>query len=233
VLADAARFLGEPQSPPALARFLCQVVPQALRLSGSWLSLPGSRAGLVEVEPGVLAPNVSLAAPALLDALQPFNEPIFIARPEDLDAYAGMSAVSADAAGVGAWYAAGARLLVPMRSPTDGLPLAVWALGAPTTGDLLDRDDLATLARVASMAAMQLDRARVWLGAALREQPEVANAELLTGREREVMALLGRGYSNRQIAEELVIGVRTAETHVERILRKLNLENRGQVRRPG
>jgi DNA-binding NarL/FixJ family response regulator len=45
------------------------------------------------------------------------------------------------------------------------------------------------------------------------------------------MVLLGRGYSNRQIAEELVIGVRTAETHVERILRKLNLENRGQIRR--
>jgi ATP/maltotriose-dependent transcriptional regulator MalT len=51
----------------------------------------------------------------------------------------------------------------------------------------------------------------------------------LTPREREVLALLTRGYTNRQIAETLIVGVRTAETHVERILRKLNLANRTEA----
>jgi adenylate cyclase len=52
---------------------------------------------------------------------------------------------------------------------------------------------------------------------------------VLTPREREVLNLLAKGLNNRQIADELIIGVRTAETHVERILRKLNLENRTQA----
>ena len=51
----------------------------------------------------------------------------------------------------------------------------------------------------------------------------------LTPREREVAALLLRGMSNRQIAEELVITERTAETHVCRILSKLGLDSRAQI----
>jgi DNA-binding CsgD family transcriptional regulator len=51
----------------------------------------------------------------------------------------------------------------------------------------------------------------------------------LTPRECEVLALLGRGCSNREIAAELVIGVRTVETHVERILRKLDLPSRSHA----
>jgi DNA-binding NarL/FixJ family response regulator len=51
----------------------------------------------------------------------------------------------------------------------------------------------------------------------------------LTPREREVAALLLRGMSNRQIAEELVITERTAETHVCRILSKLGLGSRAQI----
>jgi DNA-binding NarL/FixJ family response regulator len=54
-------------------------------------------------------------------------------------------------------------------------------------------------------------------------------ADGLTAREREVLALLVRGYSNRQIADELIIGVRTAETHVQRVLHKLELDNRAQA----
>jgi DNA-binding NarL/FixJ family response regulator len=57
----------------------------------------------------------------------------------------------------------------------------------------------------------------------------VNGPSVLTPREREVLNLLAKGMNNRQIADELVIGVRTAETHVERILRKLNLENRAQA----
>jgi DNA-binding NarL/FixJ family response regulator len=51
----------------------------------------------------------------------------------------------------------------------------------------------------------------------------------LTTREREVARLIGRGYTNRRIAEELVVTVGTAGVHVEHILRKLDLQSRYQV----
>src|SRR5512133_2545158 len=48
----------------------------------------------------------------------------------------------------------------------------------------------------------------------------------LTPREAEVLALLARGYTNRQIAEALVISVRSAGVRVSHILRKLDAPNR-------
>jgi non-specific serine/threonine protein kinase len=52
---------------------------------------------------------------------------------------------------------------------------------------------------------------------------------VLSAREREVAALLARGYSNRQLAAELVISEGTAEVHVKHILRKLGFTSRGQI----
>jgi DNA-binding NarL/FixJ family response regulator len=51
----------------------------------------------------------------------------------------------------------------------------------------------------------------------------------LTPREREVAVLVGRGYSNRQIAEALVIAEKTAEVHARNIREKLGLESRAQI----
>jgi non-specific serine/threonine protein kinase len=51
----------------------------------------------------------------------------------------------------------------------------------------------------------------------------------LTQREIEVVHLLGQGRSNREIADELVISVRTVERHVENVLGKLDLGSRSQV----
>ncbi len=48
----------------------------------------------------------------------------------------------------------------------------------------------------------------------------------LTAREDEVLQLLGRGYTNRQIAAELTISVKTASVHVSHILRKLGMSRR-------
>jgi NarL family two-component system response regulator LiaR len=52
----------------------------------------------------------------------------------------------------------------------------------------------------------------------------------LTPREQEVLDLLAEGLSNQQIADRLVIGVRTVKTHVSNILQKLHLSDRTQVR---
>ena len=55
------------------------------------------------------------------------------------------------------------------------------------------------------------------------------NLDPLTRREREVAALIGQGFTNRRIAEELGITERTVETHVGKVLRKLGLSSRTQI----
>jgi DNA-binding NarL/FixJ family response regulator len=47
----------------------------------------------------------------------------------------------------------------------------------------------------------------------------------LTSREREVLVLIAEGRSNKEIADGLGIGVRTIETHRERIMRRLNIHS--------
>jgi len=54
-------------------------------------------------------------------------------------------------------------------------------------------------------------------------------AAVLTPRERQVARLIAEGLSNHQIASRLVTSQRTAESHVQNILRKLGFGSRAQV----
>ncbi|MDO5285397.1 MAG: response regulator transcription factor [Actinomycetia bacterium] len=53
----------------------------------------------------------------------------------------------------------------------------------------------------------------------------------LSQREREVMRLIARGYAYKEVARELFISIKTVETHVSSVLRKLQLSNRHQLTR--
>ena len=53
----------------------------------------------------------------------------------------------------------------------------------------------------------------------------------LTPREREVLRLIARGYTYKEIARELFISIKTVETHVSSVLRKLQLSTRHQLAR--
>ncbi|MCL2787303.1 MAG: response regulator transcription factor [Micrococcales bacterium] len=53
----------------------------------------------------------------------------------------------------------------------------------------------------------------------------------LSSREQEVMRLIARGYTYREVASELFISVKTVETHVSAVLRKLQLSNRSELAR--
>ena len=76
---------------------------------------------------------------------------------------------------------------------------------------------------------------RAALGSMPTPRPATANRAAkqasggLTGREREVAVLIAGGKSNREIAEQLVLGERTIETHVGNVLSKLGFSSRSQI----
>ena len=63
--------------------------------------------------------------------------------------------------------------------------------------------------------------------------PAAADPELdqLTPREREVLRLIARGYAYKEVARDLGISVKTVESHVSSVLRKLQLSSRHQLAR--
>lgn len=94
-------------------------------------------------------------------------------------------------------------------------------------------DDLRNAVRVVAGGDALLSPAvtrRVMRAAATRPAPRSADRlAALTPREREVLAEVGTGRSNAEIAERLVISAATARTHVGRLLAKLGARDRAQL----
>ena len=140
---------------------------------------------------------------------------------------------------------------VQARPPGGALPRAV-GVRRPRGRDRRDprrrprlrhQDDLGTRARrrgerVAGgdavfsprLAGFVLDAFSLDAGRALagRFDPEL---DQLTAREREVLRLIARGYTYKEIARELSISAKTVESHVSSVLRKLQLSTRHQLTR--
>jgi DNA-binding NarL/FixJ family response regulator len=108
------------------------------------------------------------------------------------------------------------------------------ALEAGAAGFILkdaDADDIAEAIRAAHRGEVRLDPAVACIVARrVRERAEPTDGdEPLTSREHEVLGLVARGLSNREIAGRLAITERTARTHVSNILGKLGLASRTQA----
>ncbi|MET9327861.1 response regulator transcription factor [Tsukamurella sp. NPDC003166] len=110
------------------------------------------------------------------------------------------------------------------------------ALGAGASGFLLKSaggDELirAVLAVADGDAVLDPKVTRAVIGALPRPAAEPTPVDLtaLTDRERDVLAGLGEGLSNQQIARRLDIGEATVKTHVSRVLMKLGVQSRVQA----
>jgi DNA-binding NarL/FixJ family response regulator len=105
------------------------------------------------------------------------------------------------------------------------------ALEAGASGYLLKdagADEVAAAVRAAHRGELQLDAAVARRLMSTLQESRRYSAEL-TARELDVVALVGEGKANKEIAFELGIGERTARTHVSNILRKLGLTSRTQL----
>jgi DNA-binding NarL/FixJ family response regulator len=107
------------------------------------------------------------------------------------------------------------------------------ALEAGASGYLLkdaDAEEVAAAIRAAHAGEVHLDAAVARLLAQrMRARREPEPVEPLTPREKEVLAQVARGASNKEIAYALGITERTARTHVSNILGKLGLASRTQA----
>jgi DNA-binding NarL/FixJ family response regulator len=95
-------------------------------------------------------------------------------------------------------------------------------------------DDLTeAISRVAEGDAVFSPRLAGFVLDAFNSDEPIRDAELdeLTGREREVLRLIARGYRYKEIAANLHLSVKTVETHVSNVLRKLQLSSRHELTR--
>jgi DNA-binding NarL/FixJ family response regulator len=122
--------------------------------------------------------------------------------------------------------------VVVLTSATDDEHL-VRAMQAGATSYLLKTaagDDVIAAVQAAAVGTASLSPELLTrLTLAIRRPPPPDPLEPLSPREREVLELIARGYSNRQIARDLVIGEQTVKTHVRSILAKLGLQDRMQA----
>ncbi len=147
-----------------------------------------------------------------------------------LDGVAATRAIAADP------ELAGVRVLILTTFDEDALVFDAIRAGA--AGFLLKDADPAELLRgirvVAAGDALLGPQAARRLVAAFAstpaaQSPAARELGLLTEREREIVALVGRGLSNEDIADWLTISPATARTHVSRAMVKLNARDRAQL----
>lgn len=82
------------------------------------------------------------------------------------------------------------------------------------------------MTELASAGTLDADCVRAVIEASGQETVGIIPAQALTGREREILVLAAMGLSNRQIADQLVLSVKTVRNHVEHCYTKIGVGNR-------
>jgi DNA-binding NarL/FixJ family response regulator len=120
-----------------------------------------------------------------------------------------------------------ARLLEHRLAP------ARRALGAQSFANLWRAGDTLTFEQAAAVARAVLTAVEQQAGGPSGQPSQVEASGLaasgLTAREQEVATLIAQGRSNRAIAAALVVGIKTVEAHISRILTKLGFSSRAQI----
>lgn len=161
---------------------------------------------------------------ALLEALDPDVALVDVNLP-------GMSGLEVAQAVV----ARGLRCRVLMVSAYADFAYVTKALEVGTGGYLLktaSARELIDAVRAVADGIVVLDSAvSATIGRGSRKHSDLgrSSAASLSAREAEVLGLLARGRSNKDIASELALGVRTIESHVSRVLAKLGVTSRTEA----
>ena len=118
------------------------------------------------------------------------------------------------------------RIGAPFEASQARIELAT-SLAALGRTELAEREATTALDRLLELGAeAEAERARRLLELSIRGGDDGRRLPGITRREREVLALLAEGLTNRQIAERLVVSEHTVHRHVTNILRKLDLSSR-------
>jgi DNA-binding CsgD family transcriptional regulator len=189
------------------------------------------RVRLVAAEIAFARPDKAVAAAVeLLDLADSVDVPLFAARAHHS---AGLAFIAAgdDSAVEHVERALAAYLELDMPYDAARCRLALASLPG-TAPDVAAGDARLALETFEQLGARgDADAATALLRSlgvrSVRRGPNALTA--LTGREREILALLGEGLSNRDIAERLFIAPKTVEHHVSRVLAKLDLSRRGEA----
>lgn len=131
----------------------------------------------------------------------------------------------------------GTRFLALSVSDAPADVVAVIRAGARgyVTKSISTPDLIASIERVAQGDAAFSPRLAGFVLDAFGTEPVAQQdddeLDLLTARETEVMRLIARGYTYKEVAAELFLSVKTVETHVSAVLRKLQFSNRHELTR--
>ena len=157
------------------------------------------------VRPAVVLMDLNLGATSGVDAIAAIRERLPDTKVLVLSASGEHSdvldAVKAGATGYLVKSAAADELLAAVRRTAQGYPVFTPGLAGLVLGEFRR----------------------------LAGEPAAQEAPALTGRETEVLRLVAKGLTARQIGERLVLSHRTVESHVQNTLRKLQLHNRVQL----
>lgn len=128
------------------------------------------------------------------------------------------------------------RAALPVRclmlSAHDDYVYLSEALAAGAAGYLLKTvtaDELVAAVRAVALGSVVVDKALARRLTGRNRRPEERVAETLTSREFDVICALMRGRSNKEIAAELGVGVRTVESYVSAVLTKLGVRSRTEA----